>query len=601
MRQITKHSWMSRGLVVAAVTGVLLFCLQHQIDADIAGQRWDRLLVRVLLVVTGAVLAAIRIPPLPLREPYFLRRLAVLLFFFSIMFFPVVSQFSDVSRHVEHAKSTITSQYSSKVTKAYALLQQFPREFNNYVKDSFQLSELFINLDAILKVYVLHVSPNNNVAVGKNGFYFEGWGTRKVEKGIIENFDNIADYMGQMPFSEEDLHQWRRILEERKYWLKERGSEYVFILAPTKAMVYPEYLPSSLRTATKTAAPNRFQQLSGYLEKYSDINFINLLPPLLKAKEKRDYPFLFYKTDFHWNFYGAFMAYQAIMDRLREMYPQYGLVHPEFNEFTLSVNRHWAHHRFIKMVGLPEEMQKKEHYITMVPRPGGRWDSALDLPEKGIYDVYPPIRQVTDGKGHSLGLRLIRNPKGKIPSLLLLGDSFFEKCVYFFSADAQEVMNDRTVVNFPANLFRYVKPTIVAQEILNMFILRKPPENPPGFAEAWLRGKFADLSSRTFLTVGRGNPGFILQGPDFASFEPESEAVRILRIFTESSVRKVNVLLLGNDGQTKGEAVVQRDGDNYFYFELPSVPFHSLEIKSNSERPLTGKIFAEVRTEEFRK
>lgn len=592
---------MGRGLVVAGVVCVLLFCLQHKIEEDIVEQKWDHLLVRVLLVAAGAFLAAIRIPDLPFKKPHFLRRMMVLLLFFSIMFFPVVSQFSDVFRHVQQTKTTITSQYAAKVDMAYALLQQFPKEFNNYVKDGFQLSELFINLDAILKVYVLHVSPNNNVAVGKNGFYFEGWGTRKVEKGIIENFDNIADYMGQMPFSEEDLHQWRRVLEERKYWLKERGSEYVFILAPTKAMVYPEYLPSSLSAATKTAAANRFQQLNGYLQKYSDINFINLLPPLLKAKEKRDYPFLFYKTDFHWNFYGAFVAYQAIMDRLREIYPQYGLVHPEFSEFTLSVNRHWAHHRFIKMVGLPEEMQKKEHYITMVPRPGGRWDSALDLPKKGIYDVYPPIRRVTDGKGHSLGLRLIRNPKGKIPSLLLLGDSFFEKCVYFFSADAQEVMNYRTVVNFPANLFHYVKPTIVAQEILNMFILRKPPQNPPGFAEAWLRGKFADLSSGPFLTVGRGDSGFILQGMDFASFDPESEAVRILRISMEFSVRKVNVLLLGSDGQIKGETVVQRDGDNSFYFELPSVPFHFLEIKSNSEMPLTGKISAEVRTEEFRK
>lgn len=593
-----KHSWVSRGIVAAGVAGFLLFCLQSQLEGDIAGQKWDHLLVRVLLVAAGVVFAAIRIPHLPFKESHFLGRLAVLLLFLSIMFFPVVSQFTDVFRHVQHVKSTIISQYSSKVAKASALLQQFPRRFDHYVKNDFQISELFINLNAILKVYVLHVSPNNNVAVGKNGFYFEGWGARRVEKGITENFDNIADYMGQMPFSKEDLHQWRRVLEERKYWLKERGSEYVFILAPTKAMVYPEYLPSSLSSATKTAAPSRFQQLSGYLQNYSDVNFINLLPPLLKAKQKRDYPLLFYKTDFHWNFYGAFTAYQAVMDRLREMYPQYGLDHPQFSEFTLSVNQHWAHQRFMKMVGLPEEMQKKEHYITMVPRPGGRWDSVLDLPEKGIDDVYPPVQRVKNGKGHSIRLLLVRNPQGKIPSLLLLGDSFLEKCVYFFSADAQEVLSYRAVTNFPRHLFHYVKPTIVVQEVLNMYILRKPPDNPPGFAEAWLRGKFADLSSGIFLTVGRGDQGFIMQGTGLVSLNPESDAVRILRISMESPERKVNVLLLGIDGQTKREAVVKRDRDNFFYFELPSVTFHSLEIKSNSKMALTGKISAEVRTEE---
>ncbi|MDD3813797.1 MAG: hypothetical protein PHZ02_04045 [Desulfocapsaceae bacterium] len=480
----------------------LLACIYQKLAADIDAGNWQKALTRVGLVGLVSFFVVWRLDqPTQLSMDKFLKtlsRLAISTLFLVVIFFPLFSQTSFLSKSVKEVVHSIVKDQNSKLDKIYALLKTFSQSYSEYTDKNFVLPKLFIHLNALVKVYGLGISPNNNIAVGKNGFYFEGWGARQVEKGIVENFDNIADYMGQIPFSADELRQWKRTLEERKYWLKEQGIEYVFVLAPTKALVYPENLPNNLQSINKGLT--RYDQLSQFLRTETDLQFVDLRPPLLRAKEKRAYPLLFYKTDFHWNYYGAFIAYQAIVDLLREKFPRYNLVHPKFSDFKLLIDEHWAHDRFMNMVGLPVALHKNEHHITMVPKAGGRYDSALDLPPGGIYDFYPPERPVVGVDGKSMNLRLILNPKAPIRSILLLGDSFLEKCVYFFSADAQRVLNYRTIVNFPDMIMQYEKPDIVIQEILNMFILRPPPQNPQGFAAAYLKGKFADNAEHTIIS-----------------------------------------------------------------------------------------------------
>ena len=565
-----------------------LFCIYGKLQADLTAGKIESILVRLCFVTICSFFIAWRLPgALSVGRREVFRQISIMIIFFGVLYCPLVSQLSYIGRSIKAVKHEITKEHKSKPDKIFALLKEFPAVYEKYMDNHFNLSKKFVHLDALVKVYVLGVSPNNNVAVGRNGFYFEGWGARKVEQGIVENFDNIADYMGQIPFTEDELKQWQRTLEERKYWLRERGVEYVFVLAPTKALVYPEFLPLSLQKAVTSGRTTRYKQLTDHLRQHADIHFIDLLPSLLEAKRKRDYPLLFYKTDFHWNFYGAFVAYQTIIDSLKEMFPVYDLPHPSFSEFDLSIDEHWAHHRFMNMVGLPESLNKNEHYITMVPKKGGRWDSATDIPAEGIHDVYPPERPITAENGSSMDIRLILNAQASIPSVLLLGDSFFEKCVYFFSGDARRVLNFRTIVNFPDKIFDYETPSIVIQEILNMFILRKPPENPAGFNVSYLKGKFADSKERVLIkggsTVFRAygtRMNLVIPGPLAA----RKDSTRILRFSGEGLTRNTVTIQFSDDAghlvQTLHREV--RKGSNEWYIELPKQTIGVIDISADS-------------------
>ena len=570
------------------IMGFLLLCIHQKLLVDIGAGKYQSTGIRILIVfLVSASLTYCFSTPLPLKRIRNIRELTIVILFIGVLFYPLFSQFSYLSRSIKETKHAISKDHVSKTSKLLALLKNFPKEYEKHLEKNFDLPKSFVYLDALLKIYGLSVSPNNNVAVGKNGFYFEGWGARKVEKGIVENFDNIADYMGQIPFSDDELRQWKKTLEERKYWLRERGIEYLFVLAPTKALVYPEYLPAALQRVRKSDRLTRYEQLTKFLQNSSDINFVDVLPPLLEAKQKREYPLLFYKTDFHWNFYGAFIAYQAISEKMRNMFPQYALRQPAFSEFELSIDKHWAHHRFMNMVGLPVSLHKNEHYITMIPKPGGVYDTAQDLPPKGIYDVYPPERPVTAANGKSIDLRLILNPAAPMKSVLLLGDSFFEKCVYFFSADAQRVLNFRTIVNFPNEIFNYEKPDVVIQEILNMFILRPPPKNPPGFEISYLRGKFSDSSNNTIVHLGgdnlsqhvvKKNSGFEISLPP--SPPPLVGEVRVGKLRIDAVKNEKLAFHFYDTANSKVSSIENeiKKGINQIFFELPRTSVSQISV-----------------------
>lgn len=567
--------------------GFLLLCTFQKLASDFSAGKAESILVRLLFVILISVAVGYRLRES--RVPFTTRSLtsfSLVLLFFGVLYYPILSQVSYLGKSVEWTKHEITKDHQSKPDKVVALVRNFPTLYEKYMEKNLNFSKWFVNLDALVKIYGLRVSPNNNVAVGQDGFYFEGWGARRVEKGITEKFDNIADYMGQIPFTEDELRQWKKALEERKYWLKEQGIDYVFILAPTKALVYQEFLPKGLqRVVDEKKGITRYEQLTNYLRNNADINFIDLLPPLLEAKKKRDYPLLFYKTDFHWNFYGAFIAYQAIIEELRTFYPHYNLALPDFSDFDLSIDEHWAHHRFMDMVGLPTSLHKNEHYITMVPKKGGPWDSAQDLPAKGIYDVYPPKRKITSENGESMDIRLLLNPDAPIPSILLLGDSFFEKLVYFFSRDGQRVMNFRTIVNFPDAIFKFEKPDLVIQEILNMFILREPPKNPPGFRPSYLKGKFSDGEERVLLIT---NPAAFhrtekkVEIDTTETLEYRHNGVRIAKLSIEVPQRGT-VLFTFIDGQENSpvsEELEVKKGVNVVYLELPNFSVSKITISA---------------------
>ncbi len=482
---------------VAGVGVFLVLAAHSSLQGDLAAGRIQSLVTRLGLIFLVSLIAGLRIGFFLSREegPPRPRDLLLIALFLAIVFYPLAAHTSFVRKSFVRVGSYLGRLTEKNNGSLCDLLRQFPGTYEKYWQDNSILPRALIYLNAMAKVYLFHVSPNPTIALGKNGFYFEGYGARKVEKGIVESFDNIADYMGMIPFTSWELYKWKETLEERAYWLRKRGVSFVFVLAPTKGLVYPEYLPQSLQDVS--GGTRRYRQLSEYLHNHARIHFIDLLPPLLAAKKNRPTPYLFYKTDFHWNFYGSFIAYQAIVAKMREFFPEYDLKPVHLDDFTMKIDRHWAHHRFMNMIGLPESLNRHEHYITMVPKPGTSLYGLPDLPAEGIHDVYPPRGRIANSRGEAMRIRMVHNPRGKIPALLLLGDSFLEKCVYYFSADAREVWNYRTVVNFPYRIFAYKKPTIVVQEILNMFILRPPPINPSGVRQEYLAHCFAKAVDET--------------------------------------------------------------------------------------------------------
>lgn len=356
---------------------------------------------------------------------------------------------------------------------------------NNLVRH-FSFREKLINLNANIKIFGLGFSPSSKAILGQNGMFFEGYGERRVEEDITAQFDNVTDYMGLIPFSNEELEAWRVCLEERYYWLKAQGIDYVFALAPSKAMIYPENLPVQiLKTKLALNKPTRFDQLSSYLKQHSSVPFVDLSEALLLAKQQAQtantaVPLpLYYRTDFHWTYYGSFVAYQAIIKEIQRTYPAYRFEPSPLSDFTIKVRPDWVHAPFIYALGLNPVKHRNEPYLTFMPRPHSVYASISDFATKGIDDKSIPEHVYNNYGGVPTATRELNNPRGKATTIFVIGDSFSEKYFGFFSAHAQKTVNFRIVYNFFTKPFEQYAPQLVVQEVLNMYLLQKPPTNPP--------------------------------------------------------------------------------------------------------------------------
>lgn len=200
-------------------------------------------------------------------------------------------------------------------------LQQYPAQFEAYYNDRFGFREKLIRDHNRLMSKYFGKSPVAQVLIGKEGWLFYT-GDRIIE-----------DLIGTDPLTPDELETWRINLEGRRRWLTEQGIQYLFVVVPNKHTIYPEYLPVHL---VRQNSRSRLDQLVEYLHDHSDIRILDLRSALLRAKKKHQ---VYYRTDTHINYNGAYEAYIGIMDRIREMFPEKNIPFRSFRETGVKPRR----------------------------------------------------------------------------------------------------------------------------------------------------------------------------------------------------------------------------------------------------------------------
>ena len=443
------------------------------------------LIIRISLALSGRGLKALE--PLPMKA------ILLLVCFLTLIFLPLLKIDYSEGKYFKGIHSSVRKAWNDTDTENVNFrMKEVVKTLEKSFIRQFPFRTDLVNLNAGIKIFGLGFSPTSKAILGKNGMFFEGYGRERVEADIVGSFDNITDYMGLTPFSEEELEAWRVCLDERYYWLKEQGSDYVFVLAPGKALIYPENLPDRIqRVKAALNKPTRYDQLIAYLKKNSVVPVVDLRGPLLAAKQHsskeagREGLPLYYRTDFHWNYYGAFIAYQAIVDAVNNAYPKYQFKAAELDDFTIDTKTDWAHYSFIFALGLNPAEHRNETYLTFFPKPESAYATIADFLEKGISDYSLP-RQ-TRRKYDKLSIRQLDNKGGRTPLIYVIGDSFAEKYFGYFSAHAKKTVNFRAVNSFSPKSYLENPPDLVIQEVLNMYLLQPPPKNSAGIKDARLR------------------------------------------------------------------------------------------------------------------
>lgn len=181
---------------------------------------------------------------------------------------------------------------------------EFPKQFELFFNDNFGFRYFLLSLNTTIMFNLFKEVLGSNTIVGTNGWLFhnEAHATQHSYKYWYDHFilsgqevDRISNYF----------------LTEKK-WLDKRGIGYLFVIVPDKEQIYPEYYPYP-------EFINSNIQLSQILESLDKKGVPNLYlkSKLIEAKQIINQP-LYCTQDTHWNMFGAFFGYQAIMEKLKE-------------------------------------------------------------------------------------------------------------------------------------------------------------------------------------------------------------------------------------------------------------------------------------------
>ena len=133
---------------------------------------------------------------------------------------------------------------------------------------------------------------------GRDGFLFH------------RDHDALDQLTANLVLRRRQIAVWIAALEGRLAWCERHGSAMRFLIIPEKHVVYDDKLPRLIRVSPRRAAMQLLDALGGELSARTSYP-VEALRAASRAKPT------FFKTDTHWNAYGAFVAYQTLMAGLQ--------------------------------------------------------------------------------------------------------------------------------------------------------------------------------------------------------------------------------------------------------------------------------------------
>jgi alginate O-acetyltransferase complex protein AlgJ len=308
-----------------------------------------------------------------------------------------------------------------------ASLKDYPDAFMLWFEDHFAFRAPLVRWSAEVRFFVLDMSPSPVVLKGRGDWLY------------YADDGGVLDYAHATPMTHGEVGAWREALGRAGDWLRRRKIAYVFMIAPDKPVIYPEYIPPTIRRLDQ---PSRTDQVFAGLAG-TGVAAVDVRPDLVRARTgERLYDF----TDTHWNDRGALVAYQRLIEAVRQQVPS---TPPAWARSDFEAIEEITEGQDLAgMLGLKRVLREIE--LRLVP-----------IRPRRAHVIDPPGAAPTGG----LGRIVTEIPGSTLPRAVIFRDSFASRLVPFLSEHFSRAVylwqND-----FDANVVTEEHPDVVIEEIV---------------------------------------------------------------------------------------------------------------------------------------
>lgn len=337
-----------------------------------------------------------------------------------IPYFQMITQIFPEKAIVEKRITTARPEFSFH---SLGELHTYYLNYQTYFNDSFGFRGTLISINNYINLELLKNSSTDKVVIGKDGWLF-------YKKGL----DTYCDYTN---ISDTELKMIANYLVDKEKIVEANGAQFYFIIGPDKHTIYQEKLLEKYKCEKETP----MDRLIKILSEETDVNVVDVREEL---KEKPCGFDTYYKTDTHWNSFGAYIVYENLMKKVSLQYPSLPFIKAECTEvksIPSGVND------LAEMLALENLYQDENIIISYITSP--------NIKEKIIDDnIFKGYRRVS----------YINNDleEGKI---LVYRDSFSTALVPYFNETFHEGVYVWTGQITESDV-KQVKPDIVVLEIV---------------------------------------------------------------------------------------------------------------------------------------
>ena len=366
---------------------------------------------------------------------------ALIAAFLVLLWLPVADAFLHLDRKPPPNENRVLAKWP-EFTPSLQGVQDCMAGFEKWHNDHFGFRSRLLRWEQSWKWRVLREARDRLAMIGSEGWMF------------LAGSKVIADHRGEVPYSAAELEGWRKLLTTRRDWLAERGIRFLFVVAPTKHLIYPEYLPKWI--GHRGTKPARLDQFVAHMKANSDVPLLDLRPALFEAKKAEK---VYLKTDTHWNNRGAYAGYRSIVGELEKL--------------GIAVK--------------PHDRADFESRVADVPagdlaRLLGREQDAGDKGEV-IFSPGPAIPAVTSRNDPSVSPKhwtpsftelVVTETPSQTGRAVLFRDSFSNALIQFLSPHFGRVVYVWQM-NWDKTIIEREKPDVVIDEMVDFFMLTSDP------------------------------------------------------------------------------------------------------------------------------
>jgi alginate O-acetyltransferase complex protein AlgJ len=381
-------------------------------------------------------------------HPLVERTLVIL--FISVLWLPLVGMVLNVDRGDPSDENRTLASWPT-ATWDWQSFREVPDGLTRYFEDHFAFRQRLVRWQAAARLRAFGVSSSDAVINGRDGWLFY------ADDGALD------DYAEAPPFTSAELEVWRRTLQDTSDWLGAQGIAYLFVISPDKHVVYPEFMPDTIRPT----AVSRIDQLVEHLRRHSTVRMLDLRPALLAGKQRER---IYHRTDTHWNDRGAFIGYQQIMQALARDVP--GLRLPARDIFEPRTVRSQGLD-LAGMLGLTRVLAEED--LLLVPR------------RPAMARIIEPTRP----NRRLMHARVVTETPTRGPRAVVFMDSFGAGLIPFLSEDFSRVVY-LWQPNMDPAVVRDERADVVIQEWVGRRLSTVLPYNPIAALPAGHDGGAAD-------------------------------------------------------------------------------------------------------------